>query len=79
MKNAIAIVFVIASITNAFASCDRHTIQYVGDDLIVLEDDTSWETSDNVSNWSPGDRVLVCDDDKMINTSRADSADVSER
>jgi hypothetical protein len=38
-----------------------------------------WETSDDVSSWNDGDDVLVCGDDKMINTAANEAIDVTER
>jgi hypothetical protein len=65
--------------TQAQAACERHTIQYVGDDLIVLDDDTQWETSEDTGSWNTGDEVLLCGDDKIVNTTQNEAVDVTER
>jgi hypothetical protein len=75
----LAVALIAASALPAAATCSRHTIQYVGDDLIVLDDDSEWETSDDVSSWNDGDDVLVCGDEKMINTAANEAVDVTER
>ena len=77
MKTLItAAVILCASLT--LNAGDRHTITDVEDDIIILDDGTTYQSLDPSSSiWLPFSDVIVTDDgDKIINIDEHESVDV---
>jgi hypothetical protein len=65
----------VLSITSAFA-CQRHYIREVADEIIILDDGSVYECFDPTAwLWLPMTNVLVCHNNKIINTDDGESVD----